>query len=134
MWMDHRAKKEASEINDTKLPILTYVGGQVSLEMEMPKLKWIKANWPNVWRQAEDFFDLADYLTFRMTGSRSRSLCTVVCKWNYRGHADPHGPEGWDAGFLKAIGLQDLADNDYKRIGNQILKYIFCLISRVFLI
>lgn len=42
MWMDHRATGEAKTINNTNHPILQFVGGQVSVEMEMPKIMWIK--------------------------------------------------------------------------------------------
>ena len=37
-----------------------------------------------------------------------RSLCSLVCKWNYEIGAD--GREiGWNEGFRKMIGLEDLA-------------------------
>ena len=42
MWMDHRASKEADIINATKHDVLKYVGGAISLEMEPPKLMWLK--------------------------------------------------------------------------------------------
>ena len=42
MWMDHRAAKEADIINSTKHEVLNYVGGKISLEMQLPKMLWIK--------------------------------------------------------------------------------------------
>ena len=42
MWMDHRASEEAAAINRTKHPLLQFVGGKISNEMEMPKVLWIK--------------------------------------------------------------------------------------------
>jgi len=42
MWMDHRAEKEADFINSQSHEVLKYVGGKVSLEMEPPKLLWLK--------------------------------------------------------------------------------------------
>ena len=42
MWMDHRAETQAKTINATKHKVLDYVGGQMSLEMEPPKLLWLK--------------------------------------------------------------------------------------------
>ena len=42
MWMDHRAKCQADTINATNHPVLQYVGGKISLEMQMPKLLWLK--------------------------------------------------------------------------------------------
>ena len=42
MWMDHRAVIEANVINSTHLPVLRSVGGSISLEMQLPKLLWLK--------------------------------------------------------------------------------------------
>ena len=42
MWMDHRASEEAAIINATKHEVLKYTGGTISLEMEPPKLLWLK--------------------------------------------------------------------------------------------
>lgn len=70
--MDHRAVHEARAINQTRHDLLRFVGGQVSLEMQTPKLVWIKKNLPETWAKATRFFDLPDYLTFRSTGSDAR--------------------------------------------------------------
>ena len=43
-----------------------------------------------------------------------RSLCSVVCKWNYQADGTT---QTWDDSFLKQIGLEDLTDNNYARIG-----------------
>ncbi len=42
MWMDHRAHAETQLINETNDEVLKYVGGQVSVEMQVPKLLWLK--------------------------------------------------------------------------------------------
>ena len=42
MWMDHRAVAEADAINKTRHPLLRSVGGSISLEMQLPKLLWLK--------------------------------------------------------------------------------------------
>lgn len=42
VWMDHRASNEADAINATKHSILATVGGTMSLEMQLPKLLWLK--------------------------------------------------------------------------------------------
>ena len=114
MWMDHRAKDETAFINSLNHPVLDYVGGQVSLEMETPKLLWLKKNRPQMWSQTEAFYDLADFLTFKATGMKVRSLCTLVCKWTYRGLADEYGPQGWDKSYFEQIGLEDLV---FEKIG-----------------
>lgn len=45
MWMDHRAVEEAKYINETNHQLLKFVGGKISLEMEMPKILWLKKVW-----------------------------------------------------------------------------------------
>ena len=75
LWQDHRAVREAEEINSHLLPhpVLRYVGGKISPEMEPPKLLWLKRHLHEVcWKKAAHFFDLADYLTYRATGATSR--------------------------------------------------------------
>lgn len=42
MWMDHRAERQVKVINATDHPVLDTVGGKMSLEMQMPKLMWLK--------------------------------------------------------------------------------------------
>ena len=50
MWMDHRAKQEATEINKMGHDVLQSVGGSISLEMQTPKLMWLKRNKPDIWK------------------------------------------------------------------------------------
>ncbi|EUB99587.1 FGGY-family pentulose kinase [Rhizobium sp. CF080] len=116
VWMDHRAAGEAAEINGGQHEVLRYVGGHISPEMETPKLLWLKRHLPRSFAEADHFFDLVDYLTFRATGSLSRSACTVTCKWTYLAHENR-----WDAAYFKAIGLGELADEGFIRIGNDIV-------------
>jgi FGGY-family pentulose kinase len=106
VWMDHRAQPEADAINRTRHPVLDYVGGRISPEMEPPKLRWLKTHFPERWARTARFFDLADFLVYAACGEDVRSLCTVVCKWTYLGHEGDHGR--WDEGFFAQIGLGDL--------------------------
>ncbi|MCS6861946.1 MAG: FGGY-family carbohydrate kinase [Abditibacteriales bacterium] len=108
MWMDHRAIGIADEINAQGHDVLKYVGGKISPEMEPPKLKWIKQNLPDTWRNVGKFFDLADFMVYQSSGVDVRSLCTVVCKWGYLGHEGEFGR--WDRSFYEQIGLADLFD------------------------
>lgn len=116
VWMDHRAAGQASRINATKHRVLDYVGGVISPEMETPKLLWLKENLPDAFASAWQFFDLADYLTWRATGSLTRSVCTVTCKWTYMAHE-----RRWDESYFREIGLGDLADEGFRRIGTEIV-------------
>ncbi|GAB5575128.1 FGGY carbohydrate kinase domain-containing protein isoform X2 [Prionailurus iriomotensis] len=55
MWLDHRAVSQVHRINETKHGVLQCVGGVMSVEMQAPKLLWLK----------------------------EVSLCSLVCKWTY---------------------------------------------------
>ncbi|MGO4830903.1 FGGY family pentulose kinase, partial [Rhizobiaceae sp. 2RAB30] len=116
VWMDHRATQQAERINAIDHDVLRYVGGRISPEMETPKLLWLKENRPEIFAAAWQFFDLADFLTFRATGDLARSTCTVTCKWTYLAHE-----RRWDPGYFRAIGLEELADEDFSRIGRDIV-------------
>ena len=63
VWMDHRAIGQAERINAQGHPVLAYVGGRISPEMETPKLLWLREHRPAVFDAARGFFDLADFLT-----------------------------------------------------------------------
>ncbi len=116
VWMDHRAIEQARRINRTRHRVLDYVGGVISPEMETPKLLWLKENLPETYASAWQFFDLADFLTWRSTGSLARSVCTVTCKWTYVSHE-----QQWDESYFRQIGLGDLADQGFARIGTEIV-------------
>jgi D-ribulokinase len=115
VWMDHRANAEAERINESAHPLLAYVGGRISPEMQTPKLLWLKKNMPDTFATAGHFFDLSDYLTWRLTGSVARSVCTLTCKWTYLAHE-----RRWEDSYFEAIGLAELS-HDYRRIGTNIL-------------
>jgi len=115
VWMDHRAIAQAERINALKHPVLDYVGGVISPEMQTPKLLWLKQHMPASWQNIGHLFDLPDYLTWRATADETRSLCSLVCKWTYLAHQD-----GWDASYFKQIGLDDLLERDAAKIGSEV--------------
>lgn len=119
VWMDHRALDQAQRISATEHDVLQYVGGTISPEMETPKLLWLKENLPRTWQRAARFLDLPDYLVYRATGDDVRSLCSTVCKWTYLGHRD-EADGGWDATYFRQVGLGDLVDEEYRRIGTRV--------------
>ncbi|MER2536775.1 MAG: FGGY-family carbohydrate kinase [Rhizobiaceae bacterium] len=116
VWMDHRATGQAARINRAGHRVLDYVGGVISPEMETPKLLWLKEKLPATYHAAWQFLDLADFLTWRATGSLDRSVCTVTCKWTYMAHE-----ERWDESYFRQTGLGDLADQGFARIGTEIV-------------
>ena len=117
VWMDHRALDQTARINATGHEVLRYVGGKISPEMETPKLLWLKENKPAHFARTAHFFDLADYLTWRASGSLARSSCTLACKWTYLAHE-----RRWADDFFHAIGLGELTANGHARIGTDIVE------------
>ncbi|WP_406858190.1 FGGY-family carbohydrate kinase [Alsobacter sp. KACC 23698] len=115
VWMDHRAVAETAAINAGGHAVLDYVGGAISPEMQTPKLLWLKRHLPETFARAGHFFDLSDFLTWKATGDAARSSCTVTCKWTYLAHADR-----WDPAFFRAVGLEEIADEGFRRIGERI--------------
>lgn len=106
VWLDHRALKEADFCTKSGHPVLDYSGKVMSPEMEMPKLMWLKRNRPEQWARSGYFFDLADFMTWKSTGSLGRSRCTLTAKWNYLAHES----DGWRKDYLDLIGLEDLQE------------------------
>lgn len=103
MWMDHRAALQTAAINATGDEALAYVGGEVGIEMELPKVLWLKQNHPERYAAAWRFFDLADYLVWRASDADVASVCTLTCKWNYLAHENR-----FSHSLLAAVGLADL--------------------------
>lgn len=123
VWMDHRSIEQASRINAGEHPVLGYVGGVISPEMQSPKLMWLRENLPDCWNRSRRFFDLADFLTYRATGDETRSLCATVCKWTYQGHLEPTmqvSVGSWDDTYWQSIGLGEIVSERYRRIGTRI--------------
>ncbi|MGV8855578.1 MAG: FGGY-family carbohydrate kinase [Devosia sp.] len=106
VWLDHRALKEANECTRTGHEVLSYAGGVMSPEMEAPKLMWLKRHMPDTWARVGMMFDLADFLSWKATGSLARSQSTLTCKWTYLAHKTPP----WQVDFLAQVGLEDLLD------------------------
>ena len=104
VWLDHRAMAEAEECTTTGDPVLGSLGGTMSPEMQIPKLMWLKRHLPATWAAIGACFDLADFLTFKASGSLARSRSTLACKWAWNGD----GSGGWPLTFLERVGLGDL--------------------------
>lgn len=117
LWMDHRAVTQTDEINATHESLLQFVGGKMSIEMEIPKIKWLKENLPQDLFAQCKFYDLGDYLTHKATGSEARSFCSIVAKQGYVPVGVDGSKYGWSADFLSKIGLAELAQDNFRRLG-----------------
>jgi FGGY-family pentulose kinase len=103
VWLDHRALAEADECTATGHRVLDHIGGVMSPEMETPKLMWLKRHLRATWDEAGHFFDLADFLTWKASGSLARSQCTLTAKWTYLAHE-----KGWQPDFFEKVGIPDM--------------------------
>ncbi|KAF8164778.1 hypothetical protein B0H34DRAFT_804443 [Crassisporium funariophilum] len=108
---DHRAEEEAEFINGTGSIMLDYLGGKMSLEMEIPKNLWLKNNMDPSRFSNRQFFDLPDFLTYKATTDSSRSFCSLTCKCSYVPNA------GWQKDFFNQIGLNEPAEREYAQVG-----------------
>lgn len=61
MWMDQRAGEETAICNATGSEVLNNLGGSISVEMQIPKLLWLKRNRPDLWARLGYAADLTDY-------------------------------------------------------------------------
>lgn len=102
-WSDHRAATEAAMCTATNHRILSRLGGTMSPEMQIPKIMWLARSEPDFWDSISGLFDLADFLTWRATGSGARSHCTLTSKWCYAADLG-----GWQEDFLRQLGLGEL--------------------------
>ncbi|THC89319.1 hypothetical protein EYZ11_011233 [Aspergillus tanneri] len=117
LWLDHRAGSETDKINATGHKVLNYVGGKMSIEMEIPKILWLKNNMPAETFARCKFYDLADALTHIATSRETRSLCSLVCKQGYLRNGVGNTVSGWPEDFLENIGLGEFSKEQFERMG-----------------
>ena len=128
VWMDHRAIDQASRISRTGHRVLRYVGGVMSPEMESPKLLWLREHLPETWRapRASSTSPTSSSTSPPApTCARCAPRCASGRTWATRqrrgGGGDGDSSVGrWDDSFFRAIGLGDLVDEGYRRIGRRI--------------
>ena len=118
LWMDQRAVKETRTINATGHPLLEYLGGSISILMETTKVLWLRNNMPDDLFRRCKFYDLHDALSHIATG-HSKNSCTSACKHdpNPLGLGVDGTVKGWSKEFLSSIGLQCLAEDDFRQVG-----------------
>ncbi|KUJ15478.1 Pentulose kinase [Mollisia scopiformis] len=116
LWMDRRADIEAASINSKAHSLLKYLGGSISVLMELPKVLWLKNNTPKEVFDRCKFYDLNDALTHIATGNVSIP-CTAACDQETLPLGVDGTIKGWDREFLADIGLEDLVANDFEKVG-----------------
>ncbi|KAK4243941.1 Nup93/Nic96-domain-containing protein [Corynascus novoguineensis] len=117
LWLDHRPLDETELINATGHKLLRYLGGKMNVEMEIPKVLWLKKHMPPELFARCKFYDLADALTHLATGGETRSFCSTVCKQGYVPVGVDGSVKGWQEDFYRAIGLGDLVEDGFRRVG-----------------
>lgn len=116
LWMDNRATVEAEYVNKKGDTLLNYLGGAVSGLMELPKVLWLKNNQQEEVFDACAFYDLNDALTYIAT-ENARPQCTAVCENEILPLGVDGTIKGWNREFLADLGLESLAENEFRRIG-----------------
>lgn len=118
LWMDRRASEEAKTISATENELLKYLGGSISTLMELPKVLWLKNNMPNELFDRCKFFDLHDAMSHIAVGGKE-SACSSACDHEVKtlGLGVDGTVKGWSRDFLGSIGLQSLADDDFRQVG-----------------
>lgn len=89
----------------------------MSLEMEVPKILWLKNHMPSELFSDCKFYDLVDALTHIATGGEARSFSSMVCKQAYLPKGVEGSTTGWQKDFLEEIGLGELANGGFSQIG-----------------
>lgn len=84
LWKYHLAQKQAEEAltlaEALKEPFLKRTGGTISCEWTLPKLLEIRDEAPDIYARIDAAMDLCEYLTFRLTGSLTRSMGSMCFK------------------------------------------------------
>ncbi len=84
LWKHHAAQDEANRLNqiaeERGEEFLAYYGGKISSEWMFPKIWQILNEAPEIFEKAERFMELADWITFMLTGEEKRNSCTAGYK------------------------------------------------------
>lgn len=108
LWKHHGAQKEALELNrflETHYPDLAIQFGASSAERLLPKVLEVKRQSPKVYQYTYAFIEVADWLTWQLTGKLQRSAPIAGYKAMWRK----------ETGYLTAELLAEI-DDDYREI------------------
>ena len=83
LWKHHGAQKQAEYMTevakDRKESFLEYYGNQIYAEGMFPKILETYENQITVYKDADQFIELADWIPFYLTGSQKRSQSIAGC-------------------------------------------------------
>jgi FGGY-family pentulose kinase len=105
-WADHSGEALTGEIEATGDALLAHTGGSMSPEQHLPKLLGLARRDATGFARVTAARDLCDELAFRMTGSDTRSLCGLACKWPFL----PAEAEPWRRDLFARLGIPRLPE------------------------
>ena len=88
LWKHHGAQRQAERLTETarkrREALLAFCGGEIYAETMFPKMLETFEKAPEVYRRADRFVELADWIPFFLTGSpkRSKSIAGCAALWN----------------------------------------------------
>lgn len=101
-WLDSRPVSQTDEIRRlyTAEEIYRITGKRISPVYTLPKLMWVRDNWPEVYRQTDKFLMPLDYITYKLTGRAltDYSMASGTMAFNIETGC-------WDQGIIAACGL-----------------------------
>lgn len=93
LWKSHSAQQQAERIQavaeQENHPLLGQCGGNVSSEWAFPKMLETYENAPELFRQVDTFWDLCDWLTYLLSGEKTRSINSLCNKFQFNGTSFP---------------------------------------------
>jgi D-ribulokinase len=116
VWMDHRALEQAQRINAGGHAVLSYMGGVISPRWKRPSCCGEGALAGGVFRRCSV---LRSHRLPDLEGDGFAAALVLYrdLQWTYLAH------EGrWDADYFRRIGLGDLAEEGFARIGQEVVR------------
>lgn len=105
LWMDSRASPQARRMTTCGDPALSRCRAGVSSEWMIPRILWLKENEPEIFDRARWFVEMADYISYRLSGRLTLGLNQVTNRWFHGGLQG-----GWPTEFFARIGLAGITD------------------------
>lgn len=117
LWKHHAASKQAAVINrvaaERNEPWLARYGGKISSEWAFPKIWEVLEHAPEIYDAADQFIEAGDWLTWQLTGIKTRNACAAGYKAMWSKHDGFPGNA-----FFKALDsrLEHVVDQKLSRL------------------